>query len=148
MDNVKEITTLLHRILDTQRFAVLSSVSDAQPYSNLVAFAASDDLQYFVFITDRNTRKFKNIVENPRGSLLVDSRTNQPADINSASAITVLGSASENHHKNQDLLSRYLAKHSHLNQFANKPDNALIVVTVSEYIIADFNTVHRLVIKS
>jgi heme iron utilization protein len=73
MDNVRELKQVLHRILDTQRFAVLCSVSDTQPYSNLVAFAASDDLKYLVFITDRNTRKFKNIVENQWVSLLVDS---------------------------------------------------------------------------
>jgi heme iron utilization protein len=148
MDKARELRKALTRILDTQLFAVLCSMSEAQPYSNLVAFAASDDLKYLVFITNRNTRKFKNIIENRRVSLLVDSRTNQTIDINSATAITVLGSARENHDKNQGLLSLYLAKHSHLDQFASKPDNAIVVVTVSEYIIADFNNVHRIVMKS
>jgi heme iron utilization protein len=148
MDESEKLKQILGDILISQRFAVLCSIDNTQPYSNLVAFAASDDLKYLVFITDRNTRKFKNMVENRQVSLLVDSRTNQPIDINNAIAITVLGSASENDDKNHGFPSLYLAKHSHLNQFANEPNNALIVVTVSEYIIADFNNVHRIVMKS
>ena len=148
MEKAKEPKGVLKYILASQHFAVLSSDSSGQPYSNLVAFAATEDLKYLVFVTNRNTRKYRNIVENRQVSLLIDSRTNQPSDVSKATAITVLGSASETVDKNGGFLSLYLTKHAHLNQFANEPDNALIVVTVSEYIIADFKKGQRIIIKS
>ena len=52
---------LIKEVLNTQYFAVLNSVGEGQPYSNLVSFAITDDLKSLVFITDRNTRKYRNI---------------------------------------------------------------------------------------
>ena len=86
---------LLKEVIGTQYFAVLNSVGEGQPYSNLVSFAVNDNLKSLVFVTDRNTRKYRNIEENNNISLLIDNRTNQPSDISKAIAITVIGKASE-----------------------------------------------------
>jgi len=148
MNETEGIRQLLRRILTSQRFAVLCSIDDRQPYSNLIAFAVSDDLKHLVFVTNRNTRKYRNIIGNKEVSLLVDNRTNQTTDVNTATAITILGSAVEMVDKNQRFISIYQAKHADLNSFVNEPENALIIVAVSEYIVADFNKVKRIVVKS
>jgi len=145
MNDTEGIKQLLRRILTSQRFAVLCSINDRQPYSNLIAFAVSDDLKYLVFITNRNTRKYRNIIGNNQVSLLIDNRTNQTTDVNTATAITVLGSAIEMADKNQRFISIYQAKHADLNSFINEPENVLIIIAVSEYIVADFNKINRII---
>jgi hypothetical protein len=60
-----------------QTIETIQSLFDAQPYASLMAFAATDDLKRLLFATERNTRKYANLVSNPRAALLVDNRSNQ-----------------------------------------------------------------------
>ena len=140
-------TQLLKEVIGAQYFAVLNSVGEGQPYSNLVSFAITDDLKSLVFVTDRNTRKYRNIKENNNISLLIDNRTNQPSDISKAIAITVIGKACEEVEQKNNLQSVFLTRHPQLQQFTNEPQNSLILVRVSEYIIAGFDKTQRVVIS-
>ena len=146
-DNISHLIGLIKKVLNNQYFAVLASVEQGQPYSNLVAFAAAEDLKSLFFITNRNTRKYKNIQANNRVSLLIDNRTNQPADLSKALAITVIGSASTEKANNYQR-SVFLAKNPNLREFISSPDNAFIVVSVDEYIIAGFAKTQRIVMNS
>jgi nitroimidazol reductase NimA-like FMN-containing flavoprotein (pyridoxamine 5'-phosphate oxidase superfamily) len=138
---------LLKKIIGGQYFAVLNSVGDGQPYSNLITFAITNDLESLVFITDRNTRKYRNINENSRISVLIDTRTNQPSDIKNAKAITVIGTAQEVTENKNALQALFLDKHPGLRQFVFKPSNAVILVTIQEYIIAGFKKTQQIIIS-
>ena len=58
-------------------------------YSNLVAFAETEDLKHILFITSRPTQKYRNLSHNPRVSMLIDSRSNAEADFHDAVAVSV-----------------------------------------------------------
>lgn len=133
-------------ILTSQYFAVLSTVSGRLPYNNLVSYAVTSDLKSVIFITDRTTRKFKNIQGNRNISLLIDNRTNKPSDISNASAITIIGTAHESTEGISNLQTVFLARHPNLHQFVKNPDNAVIVVDIIEYIVAGFKKTQRVVI--
>jgi len=138
---------LLKEVIGTQYFAVLNSLGNDLPYSNLVSFAISEDLRSLIFVTDRNTRKYKNIQENGNISLLIDNRTNQPSDVSQAIAITVIGTAREETENRSIIQAVFLTRHPHLQQFADNSNNAIILVTVSEYIIASFDKTQRVIIS-
>jgi uncharacterized pyridoxamine 5'-phosphate oxidase family protein len=144
---VTQPAQLLKEVIGTQYFAVLNTLGKGLPYSNLVSFAISDDLRTLVFITDRNTRKFRNIQENNNISLLIDNRTNQPSDISQAIAITIIGTAYEEKDKKNSLKDIFLSRHPQLRQFVDNPNNAMILVAVSEYIIAGFDKTQRLAVS-
>jgi len=145
MENTKELSGLIRRVFTSQRFAVMATQFEGQPYSNLVAFAEADDLRTLLFVTSRDTRKYSNILSSKKVAVLVDSRTNQASDFHSALAITALGTVEEVAADNKDYLSGiYLSKHPQLKDFLDKPSNALMKVTVIEYIIATFEGVKRL----
>lgn len=144
---MSEHEQLINKIVNTQYFAVLNSVGEGQPYSNLVSFAITDDLKSLVFITDRNTRKYRNIKGNNHLSLLIDNRTNQPSDITQAIAITVIGTAREEVTSRDSYQVIFLTRHPQLKQFVDNPNSALILVTVSEYIIAGFDKTQRVVLE-
>jgi nitroimidazol reductase NimA-like FMN-containing flavoprotein (pyridoxamine 5'-phosphate oxidase superfamily) len=134
---------LLREIVGAQYFAVLNTVAQGLPYSNLVSFATTEDLRSLVFATGRNTRKHRNMQENHNISLLIDNRANQPSDTSQAVAVTVVGTVRdeiENRNIYQDLL---LARHPQLRPFIEAPDSAIMLVTVQEYVIAGFSETRR-----
>ena len=142
-----ESMELLREVVGAQYFAVLNSIGEGLPYSNLVSFAVNDNLKSLVFFTDRNTRKYRNIKENGNISLLIDNRTNQPSDISKAIAITVIGTAREELNNKSSLQAIFLTKHQQLQQFVDDSNNAMILVAVREYIIAGFDKAQRIAIS-
>ena len=148
MENFKELSDLIKRVLASQRFAVLATQSEGQPYSNLIAFAEEDNLRSLLFVTSRKTRKYSNILVSKKVAVLIDSRTNQVSDFNTAVAITALGVIEEVAIDKKDYPSEiYLAKHPVLKQFIQDPKNALMRIAVSDYIIATFEGVRYMHIE-
>ena len=145
MSNLSEAKELLRQTVGAQRFAVLATLSNQQPYINLVAFAVSDDLRQIVFATNRNTQKYRNILLYDRVALLIDTRSNNLSDFIEALAITALGVADELTGDESDkLVQSYLDKHPSLGEFLQRPDVAIIRVLVTDYIIARFDSAERI----
>jgi nitroimidazol reductase NimA-like FMN-containing flavoprotein (pyridoxamine 5'-phosphate oxidase superfamily) len=139
MIDAVEMQKIVQELLNSQRLAVLATLMSDQlgrPYSNLIAFAATDDLKEILFATTRATRKFKNLAEDPRVSLLMDNRSNQETDFGEASAVTVLGTAEEvMGPEREKYLQLYLQKHPYLEEFVTAPTCALIRVKVEKFIM-------------
>ena len=95
MENFEELSNLIKGVLASQRFAVLATQSEGQPYGNLIAFAEAEDLRSLLFVTSRDTRKYSNTLVNKKVAVLIDNRTNQALDLNNAVAITALGTIEE-----------------------------------------------------
>jgi len=138
---------LLKTVINSQYFAVLNSMGEGLPYSNLISFAVTGDLKTLVFVTDRNTRKYRNMQENSNISLLIDNRTNRPADISQAIAVTVTGTVQEETDKKGRLRFVFLNRHPQLEEFLDDPGNALMTIRVREYIIAGFKETQRITVK-
>jgi nitroimidazol reductase NimA-like FMN-containing flavoprotein (pyridoxamine 5'-phosphate oxidase superfamily) len=145
MKDRSDLTELLGELFAAQQLAVLSTLNEGQPYGNLVAFAATDEFRHLIFVTNRNTRKYTNLKGNRKVALLIDSRTNQISDFHKAVAVTAIGTAEEITGNERELLARvYIAKHPHLGEFINRPDSAVMKITVSDYIVAGFNKTQSL----
>ncbi|MBN2243083.1 MAG: pyridoxamine 5'-phosphate oxidase family protein [Acidobacteria bacterium] len=134
--DLPEIRNDLKKLLRTQPLAVLSTQQDGQPYASLVAFACSDDLARLYFATIRSTRKFANIMKDSRVAMLIDSRSNAPADFQQATAVTATGKTAEVAPEERNgILALYLAKHPYLESFAQSPTCALCEVRVRTYFV-------------
>ena len=140
-----ETKDLLRQIMETQRFAVLATLNNQQPYSNLLAFAVSRDLRQIIFATERGTQKYRNIISNDKVALLIDNRSNNQSDFTEAVAITALGVASElRGDRSKKLVQSYLDRHPSLGEFLQRPDTAIIRVTVADYVLARFDGAERI----
>lgn len=136
MTEEKKLKEEITELLTEQKLAVLSTQSsDGFSYASLIAFAAEDDLQTIVFATPKATRKFANLMNNDRISLLIDNRANEENDFHAAKAVTVMGIARERpSDSNEDVLvSLYLRKHPYLYDFLHSPTTALIHIAVLRY---------------
>jgi len=136
MKNPSQLKRLLTSLFSSQPLAVLATQGHGQPYGNLVAFAATENLKSLLFATARGTRKFANITLEPRVAMVVDSRTNQRVDFKRAVAVTATGIVEETEGTERDhLLKLYLSKHPHLKKFATSPTCALLRVKVDTYYV-------------
>ena len=143
MMNFRELDSIVSRLLTSQRLAVMASYGDNQPYTSLVAFAASADLRAIYFATSRATRKFANLSKCARVSMLIDNRSNRQRDFQQGIAATALGSVSEV--EKIEAAELYLRKHPHLKDFIDSPDTALLRIRVERYyVVSRFQDVNLL----
>ena len=128
----------IDRLLASTNLAVLATVGNGAPYCHLMVIAASDDRTQIIFITRRESAKHRQITEIPRISMLVDDRCRQ--GINSASALTITGTAAEVFAgERQKALEIYLKGHPELTRFANRPDQAVFRITVDRLELNHFD---------
>ena len=134
---------MLRELFSQQYFMVVATGSDEKLHTSLVAFASTDDLNWFYFATPRNTRKFQNLSKYPRVSLFIDNRTNDPTDITNKIGVTVEGRATEIEVKDREQTKAFfLGKNSYLKEFVDAPNTALIAVKVVRYhIVSHFQDV-------
>jgi hypothetical protein len=132
-----DIRPALRALLADQRYAVLATDDRGQPFTSLMAFAASDDLDRLVVLTERGTRKFANLQANPRVALLIDDRGNHGSDTEDAVALTVIARAREaDAVARSDLLPLYLARHPQLAGFAASMSCAVVELQVESFLLA------------
>lgn len=131
-----EIQSLLQELFRSQRYAVMATNEHEQPFTSLMAFAATNDLQQLVVLTERATRKFANLKANSRVSLLIDNRENKGSDTQDSVAVTAIGEAEEaDAEAGARLLDLYLARHPYLAEFAASPSCAIVRVRVNSYLL-------------
>ncbi len=128
---------LLKALFPSQKFAVLATQKDGQPYTNLVAFAATEDLKHLLFVTLRATRKFANLTRDSQVAMMIDNRQNKTSDLHDAMAVTAIGVAEEVVGPEKEALLRlYISKHPCLETFARAPTCAVLKISVEKYDIA------------
>ena len=149
MEKTSQLREFLKGLFSSQRLAVLATQSKRQPYGNLVAFVAANDLEYLLFATTRATRKYSNISDNPRVAMVIDNRSNQQADFHQAAAVTATGVVHEVEGSEKGaLLKLYLAGHPYLKDFVTSPTCALLKMDVEAYyVVRQFQNVMVLHIK-
>ena len=134
-------------ILDAQRFAVLSTHHRGQPYSGLVAFAATDSLKRLLFCTPRTTRKYENILQDHRAAMLFHTARNAPSDFVDAMSVTATGHITEivdTDDKCVDYAAALSNRHPGLESFIAEPDTAIMAMDVSEYhLLRNFQEIVR-----
>jgi nitroimidazol reductase NimA-like FMN-containing flavoprotein (pyridoxamine 5'-phosphate oxidase superfamily) len=133
--SVSELVEELNKLFSVQNLAVLATSGKAGPYGNLVAFMASHDLKYLVFSTQKATRKFGNLSENPNVAFVIDNRSNKIEDFVNAVAVTAMGKGFEIVSEDREkLLQSFIEKHPHLKDFVTSPSCALVKVEIEKYV--------------
>jgi len=130
-----ELIQIIKDLLESQYFGILSSIQkDGSPYCNIIGFAAADNLESIIFATPRKSRKYINMMGEPRVSLLIDNRTNHENDFLDATAVTILGEAREaDKTLERNMVEIYRKRHPQLGEFALSESSALMEVRVDTY---------------
>lgn len=121
----------IQSLLRSRRHCVLATAADNQPYCSLMLYTVNADCTRIFLCTRGNTRKYRNLEENPRVSLLIDSR-DQPRP----RALTVEGAAETlaGDLEKQQARDALAAAHPELRTFLDSPDPALICIRVKSVV--------------
>jgi heme iron utilization protein len=146
MEKTSQLKEFLKDLFSSQRLAVLATQSQRQPYGNLVAFVATNDLKHLLFATTRATRKYANISENPSVAMVIDNRSNEEADFHQAAAVTATGVVREvERSEKETLVTLYLSTHPYLKDFVSSSGCALLKMNVETYyVVRQFQNVMEL----
>ncbi|MFP3981558.1 MAG: pyridoxamine 5'-phosphate oxidase family protein [Desulfobacterales bacterium] len=117
----------IQSLLRNRRHCVMATAAGNQPYCSLMLYTVNADCTRIFMCTRRNTRKYRNLKENPRVSLLIDSR-DQPRP----RALTVEGvtEAFAGDPERQQVRDVMLTAHPELQALLDSPDAALICIRV------------------
>jgi len=134
--NPQHVEAQIRALLGRERFAVLCTQGDDQPYGSVVAFAADESLLHAVFATGRATRKYRLLEACDRVALVVDDRDRHPDELMSVEAVTATGRAREMPAggERDGWAKLLIEKHPGLAGFVTAPSTALFRVDVVRYL--------------
>ena len=117
---------------------VLATVSDGNPHCSLMAYATDDDCREIYMITQKGTKKYKNLIKNPSVSLLIDTREEQVDSYPlQAKALTIAGLFQEidDEYKKRLARARLLERHPYLAGFIDQTDTELICIKAISFLV-------------
>ena len=121
-----------------KNICVLATVSDGNPHCSLMAYATDDDCREIYMITQKGTKKYKNLIKNPSVSLLIDTREEQvDSHPLQAKALTIAGLFQEidDEYKKRFARERLLERHPYLAEFIDQTDTELICIKATSFLV-------------
>ena len=113
---------------------VLATVAGQKPYCSLMAYVTDENCEKIYMVTHKNTHKYKNLMQNPSVSLLIDNREQLPRS--QAKALTVEGvfCKIENKEKRTQIFAKLLQRHPHLHEFMQHPMAEIFCVKITSFL--------------
>ena len=119
---------------------VLATVADGIPHCSLMAYVTDEDCLEIYMVTNKKTKKYKNLIANPSVSILIDTRDEHPrTHRREAKALTVSGVSQdvEDRDKTAMIRAKLLEKHPHLQTFFEDPDVGIVSVKIESFLLLD-----------
>jgi len=130
----QELFLTIHNLLSEQKLGALATHRQGEPWASLIAFAVTDNLNFIYFATPKTTRKYSNLLNDPRCSLLIDNRENLASDFSNSIAVTATGVIKElDESEKTAAFQLFLNKHPYLETFIQSPTCAFICLQVNRY---------------
>lgn len=130
----------IKKLIQSSKICVLATVSGIDPHCSLMSYATDDDCREIYMVTQKNTKKYNNLKDNPSVSLLIDSREMDRTDRRGrAKALTVTGIVQRAVDQNAKdaIKARLLNRHPHLKDFADHPEAEMLVVKIKAFQLLD-----------
>ena len=130
----------MKKLAKEKDICVLATASAGIPYCSLMAYATDEACREIYMVTYRNSQKYKNLVENPSVSLLVDTREEHTGPHRpEAKAMTISGTYRRIEDPKKEAMVRQvlMKKHPHLRPFLESPDGEIIRIRIASFLLLD-----------
>ena len=127
--------TEMKALVQQRDMCVLATVAGQKPYCSLMAYVTDDKCEEIYMVTHKNSTKYKNLMQNPAVSLLIDTREDLPRS--QAKALTVEGvfCKIENTAKREQAAAKLVQTHPHLDVFMQHPEADVFCVKISSFLL-------------
>lgn len=122
-------------LVQGQGYLVLATCAEGRPHASLMSYCPSPDGCEFWLATLTDTRKYANLMANPRVSLLLDDRLGDRAGGAPSQALTVVAELAEFADAQAEATARraLLARHPELADFLALPGAVLLRLAGRNY---------------
>ena len=128
----------MREILRANDLAVLATCAENQPHCSLMAFVPNENCRTIYMLTQRNSRKFRNISANPRVSLMVDTRLDSPESRPAIKALTISGTCKPSPQSMQKQFKHLLLQnHPQLKTLSAQKDAVVLEITIASFLLLD-----------
>jgi general stress protein 26 len=124
-------------LIQSNHICVLATVSDGKPHCSLMTYIADADSREIYMITQRETKKYRNLAENPSVSLLIDTRQADSKSQTKALTITGVFQGNIDENKKSNISTGLLKMNPDLKALADDPSVEIIVVQVKTVQLLD-----------
>ncbi len=139
--NVKGEGKMLERmkaLAKAKDICVLATASGSNPYCSLMAYVTDDECREIYMVTHKNSKKYRNLLENSSVSLLIDTREEHTGSRRPRTkALTVTGQFQkiEEEGKKKLARARLLERHPHLTGLIDDADAELFCIKVTSFLL-------------
>jgi uncharacterized pyridoxamine 5'-phosphate oxidase family protein len=134
MNKQSTIKKLIQDALQTSRLAVLATESDGQPHTSLIAVTPFENFRHLIFATYRNTLKYRNLANNNKVAVLIESRDVNINGLHKSIVLTIIGDTEEIRiAENESAYHAHLKRHPEMESFMLSSDCALIRVIAQSF---------------
>ncbi len=124
--------------LKASDFAILATEGNGQPHASLIAITPLENCRQLVFATYRNTLKYRNIENNSKVALLIESERENKENLKERIVLTIIGYIREfSITENKAAYQAHLKRHPEMESFMLSSDCALIMVIARSYQIVN-----------
>ena len=128
----------IKQLVKDEKFCVLATVSNNKPYCSLMAYVSEEECRKIYMATLRNTVKYRNLIQNPMVSLLIDTRTKAfDNHVNEMKALTITGQFAEvsKRSRRMEVHDMLLQRHPYLGVFIDHPESSLFSVEIHSFLL-------------
>ena len=114
---------------------VLATVSNGKPHCSLMSYIPDPECREIFMVTHPQTRKYKNLQENPCVSLLIDTREeDRNLAVGQKKALTVSGTFQKvDPARKKVIRAQFLARHPQLKELVDDPEAVMISIRVQSF---------------
>jgi nitroimidazol reductase NimA-like FMN-containing flavoprotein (pyridoxamine 5'-phosphate oxidase superfamily) len=130
----------MKKLVKDKDVCVLATVMDNVPHCSLMSYVPDRDCLEIYMMTQKGTKKFRNLAANRAVSLLIDTREEDcGADRAKIRALTVSGvfKTISDKAKKKLVRQKLLKKHPQLKPFAEDPDTEVFAVKMKSFQLLD-----------
>jgi len=127
-------------IVKANDLCVLATVSEGKPHCSLMSYISDEEGQEIYLISNKETKKYSNLMENPTVSLLIDTREEEKGKRRVyIKALTVSGEFQtiKDPGKKDIIRAKFLKRHPHLTNFLNDPGAEIFSIRIKSFQLLD-----------
>ena len=114
---------------------VLATASGGRPHCSLMSYIVDAECREIFIVTNRSTKKYRNLMENPWVSLLIDTREeDRNLAVGQKKALTVSGVFQKlDPARKKVIRAQFLARHPQLRELVDGPEAEIISIRLQSF---------------
>jgi nitroimidazol reductase NimA-like FMN-containing flavoprotein (pyridoxamine 5'-phosphate oxidase superfamily) len=130
----------MKNLLKAGNLCVLATCAEGSPHCSLMAYITDGAVTTVYMVTFKQTQKYRNLLQNPQASLLVDTRHQQPPPTRAEiQALTVSGTFQPIAEKDtkQRILEQLAERHPQLRELIANNDAEPFAIKIHSFLLLD-----------